>query len=355
MTDSPRIGVMLPNWIGDVAMATPMLRALRQHFGARARIIGIARPYVSEVLQGTNWLDEMVLYNRRSPQVSQQFYRVAKNLRRRSLDWIFLLPNSFSSASLAWISGAKRRVGYARNRRSWLLTDICRAPREGKTWLPISAVDYYLELAYSIGCERQSRNLELATLADDERIAEQIWNDLHLTGRSVIAFNTGSAAGGTKDWPLEHFIELARRTLAETDASILVLCGPKERERAASIEREINCTRLRSMAGQNLGLGVARACIRRSRAMVTTDSGPRHVAAAFGVPTVALLGPIEPRWSVNYNPRETALWEAIECAPCGKYACPLGHHRCMKDLSVDRVFNALIALLDRTVAATKVA
>jgi heptosyltransferase-2 len=70
---------------------------------------------------------------------------------------------------------------------------------------------------------------------------------------------------------------------------------------------------------------------------------------------VALFGPIEPRWSVNYNPRETALWQAIDCAPCGKYECPLGHHRCMKDLGVDRVFSSLQALLKQSETAARVA
>lgn len=346
---------MLPNWIGDVVMATPTLRALRKHFGPQAHLVGIMRPYVAEVLRGTTWLDETVLYDRRSKNKSNRFLSVVRALRKKSLDWMFLLPNSLSSAALAWATGAKRRVGYARNRRTWLLTDVIHAPRSNETWLPISAVDYYLELAYSIGCQPESRQLELATLPADEQIAEQVWHNLQLSNQNVIAFNTGSAAGGTKDWPIEHFISLAKRTLNETDASILVLCGPKEREQAARIERELNHSRVRSMAAQDLSLGVARACIRRSQAMVTTDSGPRHVAAAFNVPTIALFGPIEPRWSVNYNPHETALWEAMDCAPCGKYECPLGHHRCMKDLQVDRVFSSLRSLLAQHKNTTRVA
>ena len=340
--DSPaKVGIVLPNWIGDVVMATPTLRALRKHFGPDAHLTGVMRPYVAEVLGGTPWLNETVLYDRRSDDVSRHSRQVAATLRSQQLDWLIVLPNSLSSGMLAWLSRAKRRVGYARNGRGWLLTDKLQAPRLGKSWQPVSAVDYYLELAYAAGCPTEERRVELATLPADEQIATQIWYDLRLNNQNVVTFNTGSAAAGTKDWPIEYFVELARRTIAETSSSVLVLCGPKERAQADRIVREIGSPRVVSMADQDLSLGVARACIRRSQAMVTTDSGPRHVAAAFGIPTVALFGPIEPRWSVNYNPQETALWEKLDCAPCGQYVCPLGHHRCMKDLSVDRVFNSL--------------
>ena len=345
MNSPAKVGVVLPNWIGDVVMATPTLRALRNHFGSDAHLTGIMRPYVAEVLGGTTWLNETLLYDRRAHDTSRHLGQVASTLRAQQLDWLIVLPNSLSSAMLAWLSRAKRRVGYARNARSWLLTDKLQAPREGKTWQPISAVDYYLELAYATGCPTEPKEVELATLPADEEITTNIWQDLNLTNRTVVSFNTGSAAAGTKDWPIEYFVELARRTISETSASILVLCGPKERAQADRIVREVYSARVVSMAEQDLSLGVARACIRRSQAMVTTDSGPRHVAAAFGVPTVALFGPIEPRWSVNYNSQETALWEKLECAPCGQYVCPLSHHRCMKDLSVDRVFQSLLEKL----------
>jgi heptosyltransferase-2 len=75
--------------------------------------------------------------------------------------------------------------------------------------------------------------------------------------------------------------------------------------------------------------------------MVTTDSGPRHFAAAFRVPTVAMFGPIHPKWSVNYNARETELFLGLPCSPCNQHQCPLVHHRCMRDMSVEMVFKAV--------------
>lgn len=153
--------------------------------------------------------------------------------------------------------------------------------------------------------------------------------------------NTGGAFGAAKDWPREHFVGLARRIVTQHDASVLVLCGPSEVENAKKIEKLARHPGIKSMAGQDLSLGVAKACIRRAHLMVTTDSGPRHFAAALGTPAVSLFGPIDPAVSVNYHPQETMLWHKVACRPCGKRVCPLIHHACMRDLTVDRVYGAV--------------
>ena len=89
--------------------------------------------------------------------------------------------------------------------------------------------------------------------------------------------------------------------------------------------------------------------IQRANALVTTDSGPRHIATAMDVPVVSLFGPIDPRWTETYHPKSTNFFRALPCSPCGGRDCPLGHHRCMRDLSVDDVHQALQRLMeDRT-------
>ena len=99
------------------------------------------------------------------------------------------------------------------------------------------------------------------------------------------------------------------------------------------------------MADQPMDLGTAKACIRRCALMVSTDSGPRHVAAAFALPVVTLFGPMLPIWSENPTQRAANLVLDLDCIGCHKRVCPLGHHRCMRDLSVDMVFNAVQRLL----------
>lgn len=338
---------MLPNWIGDAAMATPLLRALRKKFPRPARLVGVLRPYVAEVLAGTPWLDELVFYHPKSPRPEYALRTAFGELRRRRLDAMVLLTNSLRTAGIAWLSGAKRRVGYARYGRRWLLTDALEPPRVGRRLKPISAVDYYLELAYYLGCPPESQRLELATLPQDEQAADLLWDKFQLSqARGVALINTGGAYGAAKHWPNEHAAVLARTLAEERQMAVLVLCGPNERAAAKEIARQANHPRVWSMAEEPLGLGLSKACVRRADVMITTDSGPRHFAAAFGTPTVSLYGPTDPLWSVNYNPHAIDVRLPLACSPCMKRVCPLGHHQCMRDLTPDRVLAAVDRLLD---------
>ena len=341
-------------------MATPTIRALREHYGADARITGVMRTYVGQVLAGTDWLDDEVFYDRRSKDRGRRTRAVIAKVRSLRPDVAISFPNSFSSGLLAWLSGARDRVGYVRNGRRWMLTHRLahpyrvhgRFPLRRREWTPISAVDAFLGLAGAVGCGQPSRQLELATLDEDEQKVDEIWNTLGLSqSRQVVIFNTGGAFGAAKDWPGEYFVELARRTVTRHDASVLVICGPGERVNAAKIEQQAAHPQIKSMADQDLSLGVAKACVRRSQLMVTTDSGPRQFAAAFGVPAVSLFGPIDPGWSLNYHPGETVLLHSVPCGPCGERTCPLEHHRCMRDLTVERVYHEVANKLHANEAA----
>ena len=348
-TSTTKIAVVLPNWIGDVVMATPTLRALRHHFGAEAELVGIMPPYVSQVLEGTRWLDRSIYLDRKSPDRNRRSLIVAWQMRKWRPDVMILLTNSLRAGAMAWLSGARERVGYARNGRGPLLTNKLRVPREGGKLKPVSPVDYYLELAYAVGCPRESPDLELATLPSDEASADRVWKNLMLDKVSrVVILNSGSAIGTSRNWPTEHFAELAKRIVGDQDAAVLVICGPRERETATAIEVLANHPRVTSMAEQDLSLGAAKACIRRSQLMVTTDSGPRHIAAAFDVPVVTLFGPIDYRWTDTRHPLAVNLQNHVDCRPCGEPVCPLLHHRCMSEHTVDRVYAAVRHQLART-------
>jgi heptosyltransferase-2 len=337
-----KIGILLPNWIGDVVMATPTLRAIRKHYGGQAEIAGIMRPYVSKVLAGTQWLDRSFYFDRKSADEELRSMSLLRQLRAWKPDTMVLLPNSLWGGVVAWMSGARERVGYGRNGRGVLLTKSLRAPREHRKLKPVPAIDYYLELAYSLGCQSEPPKLELATLPEDETGADAVWHDLVLEKASrVIIFNTGSASGTARNWPEEAYVSLAKRIVEDPNSAVLLICGPAEREAAARVARKANHPRVKSMADQDLSIGVAKACVRRSQLMVTTDSGPRHYGPAFDVPTITLSGPIDPRWSASHHPDATTIQYPVDCGPCGKAVCPFEHHRCMRGITVDTVFSAV--------------
>lgn len=346
------IGILLPNWLGDAVMATPTIRALRQHYGSDARLIGIMRPKVSEVLRGLPWFDEEVHYDRGAWRPDFRLWHLIRRLRPMKLDQLVVLPNSLTSGLVAWFSGARERIGYSRDLRGALLTTRLAPPRDERGLAPISAVDYYLKLAEAAGCRVGDRRVELATTWEDEQAAEFMWeywrNELP-SGSSdrVVAFHCGGAFGATKLWPVESFAALARRCVGELGAAVVILGGPAEQATADEIVRQAADPRVISVAGAKLPIGLMKACIRRSQLLVTTDSGPRHFAAAFGVPTVAMFGPIHPAWSINYNPAETQLYLNLECSPCKQSRCPLGHHHCMRQITVDMVWRAVCSRWER--------
>lgn len=345
------IGVFLPNWVGDVVMATPALRALRTKF-RQARLIGILRPHLGEVLAGTPWLDEQVLYDPRSQAAAHRAWQVIRRLRTLRLDTAVLLTNSLRTALVAWLGGASERIGYVRGGRGWLLNRKLMPRRQHGRFVPAPVLDYYLDLAYALGCPPEPPRLELATSRHDERAADQAWRRLGLAPQErVVAFNSSGAFGAAKLWPSEHFADLARRIVADHDASVLVLCGPAERQRARQIAAAAAHPRVVSLADEPLSIGLSKACVRRSSLLVTTDSGPRHFAAAFNVPVITLFGPTHIAWSENHFARATHLQLQLPCTPCQQRTCPLQHHRCMRELSVVEVYRAVAEVLEASPAA----
>jgi len=341
--------IFLPNWVGDVVMATPTLRALRKQLGNDSKLYAVSRPYVQDVLSGSSFFDGEILYDPRSSDRALRSAAVVRQLRELSPETIVMLTNSLRTGVISWLAGAKRRVGYARNGRGPLLTHKLYPERNGRKRAPVSAVDYYLQLAYTLGCPLEPRRVELGLTAEDKQQAAAAWKTLDLPeDNRVVVFHTAGGWGGKrsiKAWPAEHFAALAARIVQHSDMEVLVICGPNEREMAAEIARQSGDPRVKSLAALTPSIGLSKACVARARLMVTTDSGPRHFAAAFEIPTVSLFGPTDPRWAINYNRYESFLVSDIECAPCASKECPLGHHRCMQEMSVDSVWKTVLGKL----------
>ena len=225
------IGIFLPSWLGDFAMATPTLRTIRQQFGKATRIVGIMRPYLKEVLAGTNWLDEQWYFNphQKSPETGHR--AILRKIREAEFDMMVLMPNSPRSAVLAWLGSAVERIGYVRNGRGPLLTGKVYRPKVDGQIIDLPMVDYYLRLAETIGCSDKSQRLELATTEKDEESADQVFENLGLRQDGcIITLNCSGAYGGAKLWPVEYFAELARRVVTDLDHDILVMCGPNEKQ-----------------------------------------------------------------------------------------------------------------------------
>jgi heptosyltransferase-2 len=192
--------------------------------------------------------------------------------------------------------------------------------------------------------------LELATTPEDERAANLVWRELRLpTDGDVVILNSGGAYGAAKHWPVEQFAELAQRIASDRQSHVLINCGPAERKIAADIAFRAAHPRVVSLAGfDDLPIGLTKACMRRARLVITTDSGPRFLAIAFDRPVVTLFGPTDPRATATGYEREVSLSLGLDCQPCMERTCPLLHHRCMRDMSVDQVYAAVVTLMNET-------
>jgi len=346
------VAVIMPRWVGDACMATPLLRGLRDHCGPRSRITGVMRPVIADLLAGTAWLDGTIPYDRHRKDPAVGFRAAARAIRDLRPDVTLVLPGSLSAAALAFRGGGRRRVGFAGTFRRLLLTDVIRAPRSDREPLPPPAA--YVALGAAIGMPPQPLRLELATTPDDERRAEAVLTAL-FPGRDpgggdpLVVLNDNSSNGTARAWGVANHAALARWLVERVPgACVLVHCGPGDRDQARAI---VEGAAVPGVAGlgavAELPLGLSKAIYRRAAVSVSSDSGPRHIAAAFGVPTVTLLGPTDPVLGRSDPERCVELRKPLVCSPCNASVCPLGHHDCMRLIGVEEVGRAAVAALEQ--------
>jgi heptosyltransferase II len=338
--------VFWPNWIGDVVMATPAIHALRQHFPNR-QLIGVCKPYVKETLAGAPWFDAVVPLPKSWPG-SRVFWQSLRQLRATSPDVAVLFPNSFRVAALARLAGCRTVAGFARYGRDPLLSHRLYPSRDEHGFQPTPILDDYNRIVMSLGVPDPGHRMRLFTTPHDEALATKTLQDLGINPhRRLIGLNPGGAFGASKHWPTEYFAQVAREFATRPNTTVLVLCGPSEREEARKITTLANMPNVVSLADSPLSLGLSKAIIRRLQLLVTTDSGPRHFAAAFDVPVVSLFGPTHINWTETYFDKAVHMQKQLPCGPCQQRVCPEGHHRCMKELLPTEVLGASLSLLRR--------
>jgi heptosyltransferase-2 len=324
-------------------MATPAFRALRKHY-AHAQIVGVLKPYVAGVLEGGDWFDHLLFTG--GKEWAHSVPAVAWKLRKHKIDLAVLFPNSFRSALIARLGGCRQRVGFVRYCRGPLLTDRVPPIRDPRgRLLPSPVLEAYNLLAKRAGCPPPARKMELFTTPRDEAATDAVWQQAGLTDfAKVVCLNPGAAFGSAKHWPVDYFVTLARDLAQRQGYGGLVLCGPVERELARRVAALARHPAVHSLADVPLSIGLTKACIRRADLLVTTDSGPRHFAAAFNRPVVTLFGPTHIAWTETYHQLAVHLQEKVDCGPCQLRVCPLDH-RCMSRLTPTKVFHAATALL----------
>lgn len=350
MSKRQRIGIFLPTWVGDVVMATPTLRAMRLGF-PDSELVGVLRPVIADLLAGTTLLDSQLLFDKKKRPGLPTRFGLISSLRAARLDAIVLLTNSLWTAAVAKLAGIPRIVGYNRDARGWLLTDALAAPKSDSTEKTpvIPTIDYYMRLADYLGCEISDRRSQLAITPDECRMADELWSLSHFDSAiPTIVINSNSATEQARLWPATKVQELAKTLANEHAYQVLLHCGPAERELANRLADEVNHPRIASMGhATDLPIGLTKSVLARASAVVSTDSGPRHIAVALNRPVISLFGPTDPLGTRTYNLTETILATDLPCRPCYAKSCPLKHGQCMQNIEVKSVIHAIQNVMNR--------
>jgi len=328
---------LLPNWIGDVAMCTPALRALHARY-PEADLNVAGRAGACDLLAGISWIQNRIVIPPRPgiwtlPGLSQA-------LKPFSRDIVVVFPHSFRAAALARLSGATQRIGYARGWRSALLTQTVPPHREGGRIAPVYMAREYLDLVGGLGCSDDGEGLELVA---DPSLVSTIATKLP-KGKPRIGIAPGAAFGGSKRWPVERFAETADALTDQIDATCVLLTGPGEADVRLELLGHAHCELIECHDGAST-IEDLKATVSQLDLLICNDSGARHVAVAFDVPTVCIMGSTKPAYSVGPYEKGQVLRVDVDCGPCQKPVCRTDH-RCMTGISPEWVVETVLRILE---------
>lgn len=327
--------VIAPQWIGDAVMTEPLLRRL----AARGERLTVgALPWVAPVYRAMPQVAEVIEFPFAHGGLQFKARRTLARQITGRFDVAYVLPNSLKSALLPFLASIAKRVGYLGEARVGLLTHRLKNPPKGQR---PPMVAFYSALSGESGIEADRPRLQVDTAQCDS-----VLHKLGLARGGYYVFVPGAEYGPAKRWPARRFAELAQ----QLDAPVLLLGSGKEAALGAEIVSLATGADCRNLAGAT-SLTEAFGLIAGARRVVTNDTGLMHVAAALDVPQVALFGSSSPRHTPPLSERARVLWlkddpayqPPLDCAPCFQRECPLGHLRCLNDISAARVRQALHA------------
>lgn len=332
----PRALIVAPAWIGDTVMAQPLFMRLRRHIPG-LQIDALAPPWVAPVLRRMPEISEIIDNPFAHGELSLKArYSLARQLAQHGYQQAYVLPNSLKSALIPFFAGIPERIGFTGESRYGLIN---RRHTLDKIALPQMA-ERFAQLAQAPGSSLV-RPVEYPRLASS---AEQQAETLAQLGIDhpprVAVFCPGAEYGPAKRWPARHFASLADE-LAQRGYAVWLLGSPKDRTVGDEIVRLATTATPRNFCGET-SLSQAIDLIAASNFVVCNDSGLMHVAAALDRPLVAVYGSSSPGFTPPLSDRATILSLNLECSPCFKRECPLGHLDCLNKLEPQRVLDACL-------------
>jgi heptosyltransferase II len=333
--EARKILICGPNWVGDAVLAIPALKAVRKHF-PESEITLLVRPWVSGLFAAAPFVDKV--WSEKKPSSLVDWTRMTREIRGRAFDLALLLPNSFESALMIFLGGVPNRVGYATDARRWMLT-ASTAPARGAR----HQVQYYLDLVKLLSISSGQPSIEIQATHQERIHARKLLatEGISSDGRFLV-LNPGAAYGSAKRWHEDRFADVADALSEQLDLQVALIGSETERVIAEQIRGRMR--RSAAVLSGKTSLETLIGVLAESSLMITNDSGPMHIAAALGVPTVAVFGSTDERVTGPCGPRTRVVKHHVECSPCLLRECPIDH-RCMNRVTVIDVCNAAKDLL----------
>ncbi len=320
----------LPNWLGDMVMASAFINALKEVY-PNAEVSVIAKKGIHSLLKFFPDIKQSFIFSKDLHPGLKGAYRFGKSLAQTDqFDLFFCLPNSFSSAVMAFASGAKMTIGYKNEMRTLLLKKTYPQPKG------LHRVDDYIRLL----------ELYSGKSVQHPRVALQA-SAAKISGRIVMNCNSEAIS---RRLPVEKAREIITHLLKYTSASIELVGGPSEVDYINSIYNglDFSADRLMNTAGKT-NLPQLIETLAGANLMLSTDSGPAHLANALGIPTIVLFGAGNELSTAPYNPENRTVLRVpgLACAPCVRNTCQYGAPKCLNLFAVSEITAAVQLYLKR--------
>jgi heptosyltransferase-2 len=340
LSNAANILIRSTNWIGDAVMTLPAVAAVRNTF-PRARITILAKPWVAELFELYPDIDEIMSFQ--SPGIHDGLsgkWRIAREIRKKQFDAVILLQNAIEAAIIAFLAGIPVRAGYNSDGRGLLLT---HSVQRTKAIREVHQTDYYLEMVKALGCRPAGMEFHLRCGQKYDLLAETMLRRHGLAeSRLLVGMAPGAAYGPAKKWFPERFASVADKLVDAFSAQIVLFGSSGDNDTAAKVQTQATYP-MADLTGKT-SLKEAMSLMTRCRLFISNDSGLMHVAAALGVPTVAVFGSTNPATTSPPGRKNIIIHKDVACSPCLRPDCPTDF-KCMDLIGVDDVYEAAVRML----------
>ncbi len=330
-----KIGIFQTSFIGDSVLTTPLIKKTKKLF-PDTQIVVITRPQTEDIFKPLPEVAEVILNDKRGWNKIAGVWKTARAIKKSGIDILLVPHRSFRSALIAWLSGVPVRIGFTSSEGWFLYTKTVPF-----SWM-IHDAERNLSLLQGIAKEQfGGEKLSMSFTPSAEENVARLLKDFNLEGKKLVGVHAGSA-WPTKCWPMEYFVELISKLQTQLGVQVVLVGGGKQDTDLGEKICQLAQGHAASLCGKT-SLADLMALMKHLSLFITNDSGPMHIATAFEVPTLAIFGPTTRELGFFPYGQGHRVMEIkdLECRPCalhGGKKCPLGHFKCMKDITPEEVF-----------------